>query len=637
MRRQRQLVVESAVIASVMIMLTLGGSVTTTIIPGSFLPLQNPSTVSVQYDLSGLARYYNTTLTEIGTGNFANASFLLDTFGFVNIPSNVNVTAQAANADLAGLNTTIPKVVGLFASARLAIKANQLINASDLVNTGCSLIPTANKSRTDFDGPQTSKFESESVPTNQYAPGQSLVSREIEALYGECSSLSAQVPGNTNTAGEPPVLTIGSTQRSIETGGQVELFGNLTKSGTGVAGQNVLFYINGSYFGTLATNSSGNLAGTVSIPFVYFNEAEVQALVAPNSTAGIGGAISNRIFFSILFSQTSIVIGDPPAYLPGAGFNVQGNLTTTNGVPLPDAPVTVTYLQDSVATFTDSSGTFGARFTVPDNATDGIYYVYAQFTPMGVYGPSFNFTSIEVHHLRLNLALAVPGFSWAGFSTSISGTATSNGTAVANATITLHSPWGSSAAETDGQGHFDLSFPVSPLEFAFSKNITVSASPSQPYIAGSTVVAALGLFNILLAILPAVVVGVGVYEANSLGAFQGIRERMGRRKDQSATLLTPLGGPGPEALRPFNTGPEPLLLFGRALALASARFSLVFKPSQTIREILAEVKAKDDGEAFVAFSKVLSVAEDFLYGRGFDPARTGEARTALTDLEVLWS
>jgi hypothetical protein len=176
---------------------------------------------------------------------------------------------------------------------------------------------------------------------------------------------------------------------------------------------------------------------------------------------------------------------------------------------------------------------------------------------------------------------------------------------------------------------------VSPLEFAFSKNVTVSASPSEPYIAGSTAVVSVGLFNILLVILPGAVIGFGVYEANSLGVFRGMRQR----KDQGTTQMAspPLERPSPDTQPLFSAGPEPLRLLGRALALASARFSLVFKRSQTIREVLSEVKDKDDGEAFVAFSKILSTAEDFLYGRRFESARVDDARQALTSLEVLWS
>ena len=616
-----------------LIALTLGGSVATTTVPGSFLPLQNPANVSAQYDLSGLAQYYNSTLARIGEGNYANASFLLSTFRFVNIPPSVNVTAQAANSDLGGLNTTIPKAQELLAKAELAIQARQLINATRLVDTGCALATDANRSLADFGGSVTAKFQSESVPTSQYAPGEALVASGIEKLHGECTSILAQIPGPMGT---PIVLTIGSTQKAIQTGGSVGLLGNLTRSGVGVAGQKTLFYINGSYFGTLVSDSSGNFAGTLPIPFVYFQRGVVQALVAPNSTVNLGGATSNPIYFTILFNQTSIVIGDPPAYLPGTSFKVHGILTTTSGVPLPNAPVIVTYLRESANTTTDGLGRFGAQFTVPDNATDGIYFVYAHFAARGVFGPSFNFTSIEVYHLRLSLVLSVPGLSLAGFSTHIGGTATSNGSAVADATIDIVSPWGSATTKTDGSGNFDVSVPVSPLEFALSKNVAVSAVPSEPYIGSSTIVATLGLFNILLVVLPAVIIGVGAFEANSLGVFRGIRERTRRGRGQGPALEAPVPRTLPEISLTYAGGPEPLSLFGRAATLASRRFSIAFQPSHTIREMLLMVKAKDDGESFVMFSNILLMAEDFLYGSGFDPSRTDEARRALTSLETVW-
>jgi len=360
-------------------------------------------------------------------------------------------------------------------------------------------------------------------------------------------------------------------------------------------------------------------------------------LVETNATRGTGGATSNPLIFAILFDQTSIVVADPPAYLPGTTFGVHGNLTTTNGTPLPDAPVTVTYLQDSVATTTDSAGIFRAQFTVPNSATDGPYFIYARFSPSGIYGPSFNFTSIDVYHLRLILALSLPGLSWAGFSTHIDGTATSNGTAVPNTRITLDSPWGTSNTTTDQDGHFDVVFPVSPLEFASSKNVTVSASPTEPYITGSTVVATLGLFNILLVILPATIIGVAAYEANTLGVFQDLRGRISGRRNQEAVLLGTLEKPSLETLPLADKGPEPLRLFGRALGLASTRFLIEFRSSQTIREMLSLVMAKDDGEAFVAFSRVLLTAEDFLYGKKFDASRTDDARKALSTLEELWA
>ena len=630
MRRPNQLILESAVVASVLIMLTLGGSVVTTTIPPSFANLQNPDQLQASPNLSALATYYNATLSEIGAKNFANASFLLDTFRFVNIPSSVNGTAQSANADLTNVTLASANATRFFAKAESEIQAKQYFNATISVNQGCSMAMAANRTLADFRGPQTSHFEAESVPVAQYSRGSSAASAEVDSLLAACSSLSGQSVSQGGS--QNLVLFIASPQKQLETGGTVSLNGSLTLNGTGVSNEILLFYVNGSYFGAITTSQHGAFSGNLSIPFIYSHAAVVEALSAANATRGLGGTRSNALLFTILFSQTNIVVADPPAYLPGASFSVHGNLTTADGIPLPEAPVTVTYQRDSVDTTTDGAGGFRAHFIVPNNATDGTYYVYARFTPRGIYGPSFNFTSIAVYHLHLSWALSIPKLSWAGFSTHIDGTVTANGTVVPNTEITLDSPWGSSTAATDKDGHFDAVLSVSTLEFAFSRDVTITGSPSEPYIAGSTVVATLGLFNILVVILPAAIIGVAGYEANSLGVFQSLR-----RRNQEATLSTLPEEASGIAVPSSDSGPEPLRLLRRALALASKRFTIVFRPSNTIRETLSMVKTRDDGEAFLLFSRVLLAAEDFLYGQRFDSSRTDDARRALSELEVLWS
>src|SRR5690349_8837254 len=100
--------------AGIMIMLTLGGSVVTTIIPPSFQTLRDPALVKAQHDSTALAAYYNATLTQIGRGRFGNASFLLMTFPFLNISPTVYGTAQLANADLTKVDSSAAHASSLF-------------------------------------------------------------------------------------------------------------------------------------------------------------------------------------------------------------------------------------------------------------------------------------------------------------------------------------------------------------------------------------------------------------------------------------------------------------------------------------------------------------------------------------------
>lgn len=624
MRRSNQLVAESAVIGAVLIAITLGGSVAITTTPPSFQVLDNPGQVAKQSDLSGLAQWYNATLATMGEGLYANASFMLSTFHFVNIPANVNQTALAANRDLALVNASVPRAAAYFDQAETAIGAMEYLNASALINLGCSDASLAARSFADFTGAQTSGLSSLHVPTSQYAVGSSLAGARVQEANRLCSSLLDQLPRpNAN-------LTISSPQTSVETGGDVELSGVLTLGGTGLGGQQVLFYINGSFFGTLRTGTGGELSGTLGIPFLYGQAGVVQALVAKNDSVSLSGASSNLLDFRILFNATRIAIGDPPTYLPTQSFSVHGNLTTGSGVPLPGAPVRVTFLNESVATSTNGAGVFGATFTVPADSKDGLYNVSARFAPQGVFGPSFNFTTIQVTHIPIVLNVSSPHISLPGFGTALVGTAEANGSAVPDVNITVSTPWGTEHALTDQSGGFRVGVPISPFEFALSRAVNVTGSPAQPYIAAGSVVSDLFLFNPLLAIIPVALVLLVVYEAESLGVLG-----RGEEEEAEGAGAWEEAGVAREEPVPENLA-EPVVLYRRALKAASSKFGLKFKGSQTIREVLSSVAAKSPQSGLEGFTTVSMAAEDFLYSEKFEGSRVATAKGEVEKLEKEW-
>jgi len=283
---------------------------------------------------------------------------------------------------------------------------------------------------------------------------------------------------------------------------------------------------------------------------------------------------------------------------------------------------------------TDDDGVFGATFTVPANATDGIYYVYAAFVPQGVYGPSFNFTSIQVVHLPLTLTLSAPSISFAGFSTTLAGTARANGSAISNADVIVSSPWGSVSTKTNSTGEFTVNIPISPLEFAFSKDVAAVVSAPQPYISSGAIVESIGLFNILLVILPVAALGIIGYEGDRLGAFERLRNRSGKKEALLEEPLVPT-----ETAPAFSEavgGPELLQIYRRTLGLAQGKFSIRFRASQTIREIVAEVEAHESGPGFAAFKEIMLTVEDFLYAEIFYLSRVSVAKERLAELEGRW-
>lgn len=626
MKRDNQLVLESSIIGSLLIFIVLGGSFATLSVPKQWSILVNPSTVPAAQEPNALSLYYNRTLSSLGTGHYTNVSLLLSTFRFVNIPPGLNQTAQTGNSQIASMNVTMPKAAFDFQVAANLIADKQFLNASVYVARGCELAGSADTTLSGFKASTVPELASLGVPMAPYAIGLGLTSDAVSSLLAKCVELQSPSPYPTAE------LTIGSLQKSVETGGSVELFGNLTLNGQGIAGQTLFFYFNGRLIGTISTSSFGKFGGTLSTPFVYEPTGVVQALVTTNKTAGFSEVASNSLSFLILFNGTRIKIGDPPAYLPTFSFSVHGNLTTVGGTPLPSAPVRVTFLSEAQDTTTDSSGAFGAVFSVPANTRDGSYYVYAAFAPHGAYGPSFNFTSIEVIHEPLNVTARTSPLTLSGFSASVQGRLTANGTGVAGAKVTVSSPWGSFQTTSDSTGGYALSVPTSLLDFAFTGGLKVSADPAQPYIASGQVPASLGLFNLLIVVMPAIIVVAVGYGARSLGLLRG--------KEKNEELPTALPSEEKTALLESTTSekdmPRMLVLYLQTLRLATAKFQIDFGRNLTLREMAAKIGGVADQRGSSISSQILVMTEDFLYAERFDGARVKEAEGYVAELREMW-
>ena len=304
-KRSNQLVIESAIIGALLILIVGGGTIVTGNIPPAWRNLQNPNTVTTQYDMPGIAKYYNLTLALLGSARFQKVSFYIDTFQFVNIPQSLNQTATIANSDIATMNDSISLAMADFANASAFVQEKEYVNASYVISDGCNEIKNSNASLMQFQNPTTPELERGGVPTSLYSIGLGMVAQEISRLYSECLVLSSSYPlppaNNSKT-----ILLIASPQKSILIEGNVPLNGNLTQNGVGISGQSVAFYVNGTFIGSAFTDNHGYLSANLTIPFVY--EPEVVIWAYAKNNASFPGAISNNLYFVVNYNETQIVV-----------------------------------------------------------------------------------------------------------------------------------------------------------------------------------------------------------------------------------------------------------------------------------------------------------------------------------------
>ena len=301
-----QVIIEAAVIGSLLIGIVTAGSVVTTSTPQAWQILQNPETVTVsQYDLRDLALGINSTLTSLARANYIDVSTQIGFFHVADVPQSVNQTLQQATSEISSLNISIPLAIQNFNNSGRLIQMKEFINASSDVSTGCSELQSANSSFIQFQNSTTPTFASEGVPVSNYEVGMKLVRMEISGLQQQCVSLSSEL----KLSGSSSLLKISSNQRLIFSGGNVLINASLTKNGTGIGGETIYFYLNGTYFGSSKTGSDGLVSTNLTIPFVYKQVVTIEAITPSNSTIDFNGSTSNQLNFSISFNETQIKFG----------------------------------------------------------------------------------------------------------------------------------------------------------------------------------------------------------------------------------------------------------------------------------------------------------------------------------------
>ncbi len=630
MRRSNQMILESLVVGALILGVLVGGSVSTSTLPHPWVQIQNPQSILPVYNATSLAIFYNNTLNFLSLNQNQNVSQALSAFQYLVVSPALSGTAQNANSEIASMNQSIPELQYYLNETEYFYGIGSFGEASLALSSLCSFDQSSNASLSQLRGPTSTSFNASGVPINIYHPPVVFLQNEINSYYQQCLTYRTALNGTLSSF----ILKISSAQTPISpygklwvnTGGNLNVSVSFEQNGKGLAGQAIFFQVGGDPTSPtkLVTSSNGSINGTLTIPYFYQPFVLVWAAVQGNSSSGIPFVISNILNMTLLYSQTQIIINDPPQLLPTFPFVVSGTLKeNSTGKFLPNAPVRITSFGSSYFTTTNSQGVFSDTLTVPGNATDGLHYIYANFAPKGAYGPSVNFTSIVVYRMPINLTLKQPTLIIPGLPTTLSGVASANGSALDNAQVLVNTPWGILNVATDSKGEFHVPISVPLTDFGFNLRLGVAVIPSQAYFSGASANLLVGLLNLVTVVVIILAAGFGIYQARNLGVHF---PRLNKEKveNQPTTIIepkivnqfgkreSPLQIPS-EILR-SKSYPQIIKSYLEALVLAERKFSAYFTESMTIRETALLVSDLDKrGEGSEIFTLIAVAAEDYLY------------------------
>ena len=634
MKRPNQLLLESAIVASLILGLTVGGAIAGLNLPSAWTDLPNPSNLPPQYSYESLALLYNTTLTELADQNFTSVSISLGEFSFLNYPPQLGPAMSSANSEISEMNTSIPLAISYLALAKNLTTGGQIPNASSNLSLGCNEAQLANSNYGQFQGVTTPGLANNGVPVLVYSTALGLVGSQISNLLSICSSESSHLKTLQNFTTSD--FTITSPQSTLETGGFVQVNGSLKFDATAVANDQISLFLNGTKFASAITDQNGFFSINSSTPFVYKSVAAIWAVASGSSFTSptFQGAVSNILYMKLIFNQTQISVQDPPAILPTYNFTISGRLTTSSGVSLPDAPIKIISFNEPYLLKTNTSGFFSSSLTVPPDATDGLHTIFASFASQGVFGPAVNFTTIQVIHEVPKIAINPVSVVYSGFTREITGKVVANGTGVASANITLSSPWGKFLTESNATGDFNVGLTVPLSAFWPSNNIIVSMRPSQPFINVATLTSSIAVVNPLDFLFPLLVAGVLVYELRNLGLLRsrkGADDEANEEKGVDLTVQNLMSQVDETRLIPRLVS-----LYRNSLIIAATKFNLNILPSSTIREIVAQLSSSAQDSGMREFEKISTIFEDYLYAENFEKIEISEAEDAFARLENIW-
>ncbi len=89
MKRSNQSKLESAVVASLIIALTLGGTLGGLSLPSVWENLPNPANIQTQFNYANFALLYNMTLTELADQNFTGVSYLIESIFILELSNQI--------------------------------------------------------------------------------------------------------------------------------------------------------------------------------------------------------------------------------------------------------------------------------------------------------------------------------------------------------------------------------------------------------------------------------------------------------------------------------------------------------------------------------------------------------------------
>ena len=402
-------------------------------------------------------------------------------------------------------------------------------------------------------------------------------------------------------------LSLELNASSAWVGGSVVVSGRLSAGGIGL-NDRVIAFIFAGVTESVTTVEDGFYSVVLGVPYIYEDSLDIRGLYWPKGgDTEVYSPATAVEALELLYSVPVFELKYSESALPGLGWNISGSLSH-GGEALPGFRVGLGGFGKKVSGLTGEAGMFSLSVLVPFDQSLGGYEVVVSSEPRGVFAGVSERVLVDVVRVPLELVVEPPGWVFSGFPARIRYRVVAGGVELDRCMVRVVGEDGS-GVDYSIRGGGVIGLNVSLWRLGGEYGWRLVADPVEPWVSGAGASGCFHVVNTVVALLEAVLAGVGVVYLRRYLIDRGSRVEV------DAPVAEPVVEPVAEPVEPAGFSG----LFMVALRIVEGLSGVVMAPCDTLREYLGRVVGGFGGRLCGLFGELVARYELWLYGRPHEP------------------
>ncbi len=610
---------------------------------------EDPEAAEPVYSGIALLDYYSTSLDFILQKNLVEVEAWLEKVPFAYIPGSLEVASEDFASSGIAISHLLVGIDEGWNQRQELVSQSRFSEAEEVIDAALALVARA---YTELDrlsqAVETTGGElgvgSAQASANlkeAYARVLDRIER-IRAMLALYEELLSEWPEGLEERLQPTDVTLQVEPAVAYVGDSIQCRGWLTTQGEGLGGREVAILLDGAPYITVVTDAYGYYSGTMSLPYRYAPESNVQALYYPREE-DVGlylASLSPVIKMRVLFYEASLGVEVADKAYPGRAAAVSGRFDYGASPRLEERKIEILF--DDTVVFRGTVGlAFAQELLVAAETEVGQHIITVSAAANGRYAPAVASVMLNVDRAVPVLDMSLPTLTLVPGSLDVGGRLHSEVGPLDAAGIELELGRSRLATTSSADGTFDTAMKLG-MGFGVigSQDLVVRVSPREPWHTPLVASRPLLMVNIVTAgIILAVLAAIGTYLPTVL------RRRLGVLVRRQARPAATVAATQPAAVnRDSSAVPVPVVesaiekvevgsgerhriigWYRRVVRLILKVTRTVFPPQQTLREFAREQSGRL-GFAARYFVELTGIVERLLYSR-YEPTEEDESRS----------